>query len=361
MHKTQQTTLVLHVRHKLARVAKNRRVVRYSLISLNFALLLGIGTFVLHGTKKGQPLVQSAVLSSANNEASAAPLDQVSSADIAANAALVAGLAETTAAINQADSIRADIAVTPVDTTAVTKPQAVNTALKSRKDIQTYVVQSGDTVPSLAAKFNVTSDSIMWSNNLKGSTLTAGAKLSVPPVNGIVYTVASGDTVDSLASKYRANKDQIVAYNDAELSGIHAGEQVLIPNGQQPAPASLNYGYSSGFAFGTAPIYGYNGYIPGWCTFYAASRVSVPTNWGNANTWDTGARAAGWTVSPVPVVGAIGQTDRGSQGHVGVVDEVSADGTMIKYSDMNGLAGFNKVGHSDWVPANSRFQNFIYH
>lgn len=341
----------------MIRLLASRRVVRYGIISLNVALLASISLFLLNNMQKNQLVANNAVLSAKTN--SAVPLDQLSSADIAANAAVAAGLPETTAAINQADSIRTEVTAAPADTSAISKPQAVSTALKSRKDIQDYVTKDGDTVASVAAKFNVTSDSIMWSNNLRGNTLTTGQKLHIPPVNGIVYTVASGDTVDSLASKYRANKDQIIAYNDAELSGIWTGEQILIPNGQQPV-AVVSYGYSSGFAFGSSPIYGFNGYIPGWCTYYVANKVAVPTNWGNANTWDSGARASGWTVSSVPVPGAIAQTDRGSQGHVAYVEAVSEDGTQIKYSDMNGIAGFNHVGYSDWVPANY-FPNYIYH
>jgi surface antigen len=344
---------------KVSHFFGNRRVIRYSIISLNMVLLAGIGGFLLLNTKESQLVTDNAVLSAAGGDSAAVPLDQLSSADIAANAAVAAGLAETTAALNQADSIRAEVAAAPADTTTISKPQAVSTALKSRKDIKEYVTAAGDTVASIASKFNVTSDSIMWSNNLRGNTLNAGQKLYIPPVNGIVYTVASGDTVDSLSSKYRANKEQIIAYNDAEINGIKVGERILIPNGQQPV--AVSYAYSTGFAFGSSPIYGFNGYIPGWCTWYVASKISVPTNWGNANTWDSGARASGWTVSSIPVVGAIGQTDRGSQGHVGIVEAVSEDGTMIKYSDMNGLAGFNRVGYSDWVPANSRFQNYIYH
>jgi surface antigen len=46
-------------------------------------------------------------------------------------------------------------------------------------------------------------------------------------------------------------------------------------------------------------------------------------------------------------------------GHVAVVEAVSPDGTMIKYSDMNGLSGFGRVGYSDWVPATT-YQNYIY-
>ena len=104
---------------------------------------------------------------------------------------------------------------------------------------------------------------------------------------------------------------------------------------------------------------GYNGYDYGYCTWYAAGRVPVPSNWGNANTWDNLARVSGWNVSGTPRVGAVAQTNRGYYGHVAVVEAVSPDGTMIKYSDMNGLAGFNRVGYSGWVPI-SKFDNYIY-
>jgi hypothetical protein len=46
-------------------------------------------------------------------------------------------------------------------------------------------------------------------------------------------------------------------------------------------------------------------------------------------------------------------------GHVAVVEAVSEDGTMMKYSDMNGIAGWGRVGYSDWVPI-SFYQHYIY-
>jgi surface antigen len=61
-----------------------------------------------------------------------------------------------------------------------------------------------------------------------------------------------------------------------------------------------------------------------------------------------------------PRAGAVAQTDRGGLGHVAIVQEVSADGTQIKYSDMNGLAGWGRVGYSDWVSA-SHFEHYIVH
>ena len=51
----------------------------------------------------------------------------------------------------------------------------------------------------------------------------------------------------------------------------------------------------------------------------------------------------------------------GGLGHVGIVTAVSEDGSMIKYKDMNGLAGFGRYGETpDFIPAHARFQKFIY-
>ena len=70
---------------------------------------------------------------------------------------------------------------------------------------------------------------------------------------------------------------------------------------------------------------------------------------------------SGWIVSSTPVVGAVAQSDfMSSLGHVAVVDEVSPDGTMMKYSDMNALCGWGCEGHSNWVPI-STYPNYIYH
>ncbi|HUC88199.1 MAG TPA: CHAP domain-containing protein, partial [Candidatus Binatia bacterium] len=63
-----------------------------------------------------------------------------------------------------------------------------------------------------------------------------------------------------------------------------------------------------------------------------------------------------------PQVGAIAQTPyaAGGEGHVAIVDAVSADGSQIQFRDMNGLAGWDRVGYSGWVSA-STFPHYIYH
>ena len=346
------------MQHKTVR----RRAIRYGLLSVNVVMLAGVATFVIHQRSSATDV--SSALASANSSATVLtdPLDQLSSADIAANVARATALPEATAVTNQAETVNAQLAITQTSSSVVAKPQVIATAFKSNKDILTYIAENGDTVSSIASKFNVTSDSIKWSNNLISTTVNAGQKLYIPPVNGIVYTVKSGDTPDSLASKYSANKEQIIEYNDAELSGLTTGERIIIPNGQVAAPSYSVASAYSGFPWGTGPVYGFNGYDFGWCTWYVASQIAVPSNWGNASSWAYYAAMSGWNVSSRPTVGAIAQTPyaAGGEGHVAIVDAVSPDGTQIQFRDMNGIAGWGRVGYSGWEPA-STFPNYISH
>jgi len=331
-----------------------RKVLRAGLIGGNILLLLAIAVFILTNRSASQTVRASTLNSAVATAASAAkPLDTLSSAQIALTAAQMTNLPELTAIHNQADSDSLVLSVVPNDSSALNKPQIVSTAQKSKQDIIRYTTKSGDTIDSLSAKFKVSSNSIRWSNNISGNSLTPRLKLVIPPINGIVYRVKSGDTAASLAARYQADQSLIISMNDAEINGLRPGDQIIIPNGRI-AVAAVSYGVFTA-------SYGGNGYDYGWCTYYAASRVSVPSNWGNANTWDDYARLSGWTVSSRPRAGAIAQSDAMSfLGHVAYVEAVSADGTMIKYSDMNGIAGWGRVGYSGWVPATT-YQHYIYH
>jgi surface antigen len=348
----------------MAKKATRRKAVRYSLLALNLLVLLTAGYFVF--VSRLEPSNDKASALSVLNKSNIAsdPLDQLSSADIAVNVARMTNLPEATAVTNQADSENAELAVSQASDSLVSKPQVVASAFKSNKDIQVYIVKDGETVAKVAAKFHVTSDSIIWSNSLTGNTLSAGQKLYIPPVNGIVYVVRSGDTAAKLAAKFHTTKAKIIAYNDAEIGGLRVGERIIVPDGKQSTTsASTGFGGSAvGFgaaAWGSSPIYGYNGYDYGYCTWYVASQVSVPANWGNASSWAYYAAQSGWSVSSAPSVGSIAQTPyaAGGEGHVAIVEAVSPDGQSVKISDMNGIAGWGAVG-TGWQPT-SKYQNYI--
>lgn len=359
----QQTYTRLHAR--LGRKLARRRAVRYGLLGINLVILIGV---ILVVARNPQANVSRATVTAAQNDSIAAdPLDQLTSTEIAVNVARMTSLPETTAILNKSQTESAEQAIIQSSATVVAKPQIVATKFASNQDIQTYLVKNGDTVASIAAKFNVTSDSIRWSNSIVGDNVTPGQTLYIPPVNGIVYVVKSGDTPASLAQTYHANKQLIIDDNDAELTGLKVGERIIIPGGQQQTGTTVAYttsssSYAAGFPWGTGPIYGYNGYDYGYCTWYVATQIAVPSNWGDASSWAYYAGLSGWTVSSHPTVGAIAQTPyaAGGEGHVAVVDVVSADGTMIKYRDMNGIAGWGRVGYSGWVPA-STYPNYITH
>ncbi len=284
----------------------------------------------------------SRTINSSVSKNSINPLDQVSSSQIAQTVSSVVNLTETTAVTNQNETVIAEQSQSATVNNVIAKPQIVATAFVSKNDIKTYTVQPGDTVASVAAKFNITSNSILWSNNLSGSSLTVGSKILVPPVTGIVYTVKSGDTLSSLATKYGSNIDQLTAYNDAEISGIKVGEQILIPNGQPPAAPVYNF-FTPTYGSGSSN----NGYDFGYCTWYVATQIAVPSNWGNASSWAYYAGLSGWHVSSTPTVGAIAQTPyaAGGQGHVAIV--IAVNGSQIVIRDMNNYGdggGWDRVG-----------------
>lgn len=336
------------------RLLHSRRMVRNSLVACNVLLLLAIGFFTLRGSGAQDVLNRSVLTASENN-----PIDQLSSAEIAANVAQTVALAETVSVKNNADSVSIELAITPADSLAVAKPQSVSTSSKTKADIVDYTVQPGENVASIAAKFNVTSESIMGSNNLRSSNVAAGAVLIIPPINGLVYTVRAGDTPDSLSQRFRASKDQIIAFNDVELTGLTVGERIVIPGGQVPAPVVVSRPFQATF--------GYNGYDYGWCTWYASNRRAqlgrpVPANLGNANTWASRAAAAGIPTGSTPQAGAVAMKKSRAPGHVAIVEVVNSDGSFwisemnssgqVSMTDSRSYGGWGKI---NWklIPASA--------
>lgn len=315
-----------------------RKYVRWGIVAGNLLLLFGIGGFLIVNNSASEA-VRTGTINSAVATASSvsSPLDQLSSAQIALVAAEMTKIPELTAVRNQADSEGAMLAVSRSDSTVLSKPLIIETAQKSKKDIIQYVTKPGDTISSIAATFRVNANSIRWSNSLSGDSVAAGRTLYIPPGEGIVYQVKSGDTVDSVSARFQANKDLFINVNDAEGGQLTPGEYIWVPNGVQPlARASIG----SRFSWGGGPLYGFNGYDRGYCTWWAATRRAqigspIPSNLGNAITWKVLAQRAGLAVGTKPAGGAVIWTPASSgYGHVGFVERVNGDGS-VWVSDMN--------------------------
>ena len=233
----------------------------------------------------------------------------------------------------------------------IEKPSITN--ISTSRGIIEYTVLDGDTMESIIEKLGVkglTTDQVRWSNGLKTTAVTLGNKLLIPSVPGIVYTVKSGDTIASIASKYGGAVAEITALNDLEVSGISEGMKIVIKNGSLPtterpeyvAPTVRYYYTYLGNTSERQNIqvigykYGLGGpYAAGQCTQWAwYNRKDLPSNLGNANTWARKAAAAGFTVDRTPSAGAIFQTTSGWYGHVGYVEAVNPDGSIV-VTEMN--------------------------
>lgn len=103
-----------------------------------------------------------------------------------------------------------------------------------RRAIIEYEVEQNDTLSGLAQKFDITTDTIAWANNLdKVAQLKPGQKLIIPPVNGVIHYAVAGDTIDKIAQNYQGEIQEIIAFN--ELSGendVFIGDVVMIPDGK---------------------------------------------------------------------------------------------------------------------------------
>ena len=84
---------------------------------------------------------------------------------------------------------------------------------KPRSEIIEHEVIKGDTLSTLAKKYNIDINTIAWQNNLADKdALRVGQKIKILPVSGIAHKVQSGDTIESIAKKYSSNAQKIVDF-----------------------------------------------------------------------------------------------------------------------------------------------------
>ena len=73
----------------------------------------------------------------------------------------------------------------------------------------TYIVNSGDTLYSIAKKYGINVNELMEINNLNSTMISLGQQLSIPKTeNFITYFVRTDDTLNSIANKFNTTIDE---------------------------------------------------------------------------------------------------------------------------------------------------------
>ena len=100
-------------------------------------------------------------------------------------------------------------------------------------EISVYVVRAGDSLSEIAGMFGVTSNTILWANDLpRASAIKPGDSLIILPIAGVRHVVKSGDTLSTIAKKYKGNAEEILSYNQLQNdTDLVVGDTLVIPGG----------------------------------------------------------------------------------------------------------------------------------
>ena len=139
---------------------------------------------------------------------------------------------------------------TPTPTATLT-PTSPPTATPTPIPPETYVVQPGDLLSTIAQAYGITVDELKAYNNLDSDMIVEGETLLIPPPTPtpgptptpkpgeptqtpspfILYTVQSGDTLSTIAEEYNISVDDLRQANDipANSENIQVDQVLTIP------------------------------------------------------------------------------------------------------------------------------------
>lgn len=102
--------------------------------------------------------------------------------------------------------------------------------IEQEKNTITYMVQKGDSLYSIARKYSTTIDKIKDLNNLTTNLLSIGQVLLIPTNTNLetTYTVQKGDSLYSIAKKYNTTVDKLKQLNNLTSNLLSIGQILIV-------------------------------------------------------------------------------------------------------------------------------------
>jgi len=107
---------------------------------------------------------------------------------------------------------------------------------KARNRIIEHAIEEGETLDSIASRYDISIDTIKWENDLKNDTIKPGDRLRILPITGVGHKVKSGESIYSIAKKYSVDAQAIAnfpfnEFEDLDTFGLEVGQIVYVPGG----------------------------------------------------------------------------------------------------------------------------------
>ncbi|MGM0438149.1 MAG: peptidoglycan DD-metalloendopeptidase family protein [Bacillota bacterium] len=99
------------------------------------------------------------------------------------------------------------------------------------KNIKTHEVKKGETLWSIAHKYDINIDTLIGANDISNmNRIKPGEEIMILPVKGILYNISPGENLSSIAKKFDITKEKIINNNGIKNpEKIQTGKTLLLP------------------------------------------------------------------------------------------------------------------------------------
>jgi murein DD-endopeptidase MepM/ murein hydrolase activator NlpD len=121
-----------------------------------------------------------------------------------------------------------DVLLITASLESVSEPESIS---KSRILLcDSYMVQSGENISTLAINFGLNQDTIISLNRIANTRLLQiGKVLRIPNQDGIIHTVKNGENLSAIAQKYNADSEAIKTINELFSDKLASGTDLFVP------------------------------------------------------------------------------------------------------------------------------------